>query len=340
MTLAAVGHAPAAAPRAGDRALSGSKGKLVEALVDRITTVWNARNVEPHTVGKSGLDGLLLNLDAIRAMEREPRRAADALRPPVRSARSGPGTPRPVELDQNDAGRHGELRTPGLARRVRRRRHQPKAKGAAVVGALRGIGYQWLLDPDDIDPSALLRHLVRSTDRRFAPRWRRRSRDPSAPVRGPRGRRRRRRRGVGTAITERLSAGDAQVVVADLDSMPPAGSGGSVRQPGGAVPARRHERNVGRRNDEFSPKMRARRPRQQRRAEPTASRHSTSSRGDRPRVQRGRSAVLEASDHPPARRRAGDAPSAPSRTGPGNAVYDRVQGGGHHPYPQPRPPSA
>ena len=43
----------------------------------------------------------------------------------------------------------------------------PKAEGAAVVGALRGIGYQWLLDPDDVDPSPLLSHLIVCVDRRL-----------------------------------------------------------------------------------------------------------------------------------------------------------------------------
>ena len=70
MTLAAVGER-AGYSRGLVSARFGSKRELVEALVERITTVWNARNVQPATVGKSGLDGLLLTLDrdpcAIRA---------------------------------------------------------------------------------------------------------------------------------------------------------------------------------------------------------------------------------------------------------------------------------
>ena len=47
----------------------------------------------------------------------------------------------------------------------------PKAEGTAVVGALRGTGYQWLLDPEDVDPSAFVRaHLIASTHRCSWPR--------------------------------------------------------------------------------------------------------------------------------------------------------------------------
>src|SRR6266566_1718404 len=64
MTLAAVGE------RAGySRGLVtihfGSKEKLLEALVERITVDWSHRQV-PETDGKSGLEGLLALVRAIQ----------------------------------------------------------------------------------------------------------------------------------------------------------------------------------------------------------------------------------------------------------------------------------
>jgi AcrR family transcriptional regulator len=168
MTLAAVGQR-AGYSRGLVTARFGSKGELVEALVERITTVWNARNVQPHTVGRSGLDGLLLNLDAIRVQsERDPR----ALR--TLYALQFEALGQVPELRAHFVEFHRTMRADmaGFVRRGLRDGSviagtSPKAEGAAVVGALRGIGYQWLLDPEDVDPSALLRHLIASTDRRL-----------------------------------------------------------------------------------------------------------------------------------------------------------------------------
>jgi AcrR family transcriptional regulator len=168
MTLAAVGQR-AGYSRGLVSARFGSKRELVEALVERITTVWNVRNVQPHTVGRSGLDGLLLNLDAIRVQaERDP----GALR--TLYALQFEALGQVPELRAHFVEFHRTMRADmaGFVRRGLRDGSvvagtSPKAEGAAVVGALRGIGYQWLLDPDDVDPSALLRHLVVSTDRRL-----------------------------------------------------------------------------------------------------------------------------------------------------------------------------
>jgi len=171
MTLSAVG-ARAGYSRGLATARFGSKRELLEAMVERITTGWNARNVQPRTVGRSGLDGLLITLDAIRTQ---------AMRDPAALRRLyvlqfealGPVP----ELRSHFVDFHRTMRS-DMAAFVRRGLRDgsviagtsSKAEGAAIVGALRGIGYQWLLDPDDVDPAALLKHLIGSIDRRLRAR--------------------------------------------------------------------------------------------------------------------------------------------------------------------------
>jgi len=168
MTLSAVG-ARAGYSRGLVTARFGSKRELLEALVNRISTNWNVRNVQPRTVGRSGLDGLLITLDAIRV---QAKRDPTALRRLYALQFEALG---PVpELRAHFVEFHRTMRT-DMAAFVKRGLRDgsvvagtsPKAEGAAIVGALRGIGYQWLLDPDDIDPAALMGHLITSVDRRL-----------------------------------------------------------------------------------------------------------------------------------------------------------------------------
>ncbi len=218
MTLAAVGER-AGYSRGLVTARFGSKRELVEALVERITTVWNARYVQPGTVGRSGLDGLLLTLDAIRAQsERDPRDLRTLYALQFEALGQVP------ELRSHFVEFHRTMRADmaGFVRRGLRDGSvvagtSPKAEGAAVVGALRGIGYQWLLDPDEIDPTTLLSHLIVCLDRRLrAPQEATVVIHPNrfdgrvAVVTGGAG-------AFGTAIASQLAAEAAKVVVADLD---------------------------------------------------------------------------------------------------------------------------
>jgi AcrR family transcriptional regulator len=168
MTLAAVGE-HAGYSRGLVTARFGSKRDLLEALVDRITTSWNVRNVQPRTVGRSGLDGLLITLDAIRV---QARRDPSALRRLYALQFEALG---PVpELRAHFVEFHRTMRS-DMAAFVRRGLRDgsvmpgasPKAEGAAIVGSLRGIGYQWLLDPEEIEPAALLGHFITAVDRRL-----------------------------------------------------------------------------------------------------------------------------------------------------------------------------
>lgn len=168
MTLAAVGER-AGYSRGLVTARFGSKDQLLVALVDRITTRWSHRNVLPRTAGRSGRDGILVLIDAIRTQaERDPR----ALRTlyALMFEALGPNE----SLRRHFVDFHRTMRS-DLAHLVRRgvrdgsvaRRRRPDEEAMLVVAGLRGIAYQWRLDPDGFDPVAALRVLAAATDQRL-----------------------------------------------------------------------------------------------------------------------------------------------------------------------------
>ena len=173
MTLAAVGER-AGYSRGLVTARFGSKRELVEALVERITTVWNARNVQPGTVAGAASTACCspsmrsvcspsvtrVHLRTLYALQFEALGQVPELRSHFVEFH------RTMRADMAGFVRRG-LRDGSVVAGT-----SPKAEGAAVVGALRGIGYQWLLDPDEIDPSALLSHLIVCLDRRLRARRR------------------------------------------------------------------------------------------------------------------------------------------------------------------------
>ncbi len=170
MTLAAVGER-AGYSRGLVTARFGSKDQLLAALVDRITTGWSHRNVLPRTVGRPGRDGILILVDAIRAQaERDPR----ALRTlyALMFEALGPN----VALREHFIEFHHTMRA-DLAKLVRRghrdgsirRGVRPEDEAMLVVAGLRGIAYQWRLDPHGFDPVNALRCLADAIEYRLRP---------------------------------------------------------------------------------------------------------------------------------------------------------------------------
>jgi AcrR family transcriptional regulator len=168
MTLAAVGE------RAGySRGLVtmrfGSKANLLDALVERITTGWSHRNLLPATEGKSGLDGFLALISAIqRQFERDPHNIRvlyalmfEALGPneELRAAF--------VEFHRRQRSDMATILRRGIGDGSIKPSTVVAAEATAIVTGLRGIAYQWLLDPDGFDPGAALRHLRESTEQRL-----------------------------------------------------------------------------------------------------------------------------------------------------------------------------
>jgi AcrR family transcriptional regulator len=168
MTLAAIGER-AGYSRGLVTARFGSKDQLLEALVDRITTGWSHRNLLPRTVAGPGADGVLILIDAIRAQaERDPR----ALRTlyALMFEALGPN----AALRQRFVEFHRTMRS-DVAKLVRRGIGDgsvdpgldPDDEAVLVVAGLRGIAYQWRLDPDGFDPVAALAVLGRATEQRL-----------------------------------------------------------------------------------------------------------------------------------------------------------------------------
>jgi AcrR family transcriptional regulator len=168
MTLAAVGER-AGYSRGLVTARFGSKEKLLQALVERMTTRWTHRNVLPRTAGRTGLEGVVVLLDAIRAQaERDPR-ALRVLYALMFEA-LGPNT----DLRAHFMEFHRSMRS-DITRLVRRGVRDgsiragtdPSAESVLIVGGLRGVAYQWALDAGAFDPVGALAYLTRVTEIRL-----------------------------------------------------------------------------------------------------------------------------------------------------------------------------
>jgi len=176
MTLAEVGK------RAGySRGLVtirfGSKANLLSAVVDRITTGWSHRNLLPRTEGKDGLEGLLALIAAIRVQfERDPH-GLKLLYALMFEALGSNEQLRQhfIEFHRNQRSDIARILRRGIKDGSIRRGTVVNDEATSVVTALRGIAYQWLLDPGGFDPAPALQHLEETTEARLrsVPRSRR-----------------------------------------------------------------------------------------------------------------------------------------------------------------------
>ncbi|HMC81415.1 MAG TPA: TetR/AcrR family transcriptional regulator [Acidimicrobiia bacterium] len=168
MTLAAVGER-AGYSRGLVTARFGSKDQLLKALVERIIDRWNHRNVLPRAEGSSGREAIVILLDAITEQVARDPSAIRVLYALMFEA-LGPVP----ELRSTFVAFHSTMRA-DLARLVRkglrdgsvRPGTSPANEAALIVAGLRGVAYQWRLDPDGFDPLPVLRHLRSTTDDRL-----------------------------------------------------------------------------------------------------------------------------------------------------------------------------
>lgn len=168
LTLAAIGER-AGYSRGLVTARFGSKDGLVDELIERIVGRWSHRNVLPRTKGKSGREAMLVMLDAIRAQaERDPR-ALRVLYALMFEA-LGPDEGLRARFAKFHEGMRADFA--GFVQRGKRDGSIAKTVDAAaeatlVIAGLRGIGYQWLLDPDHFDPVPPLTYLHATTANRL-----------------------------------------------------------------------------------------------------------------------------------------------------------------------------
>lgn len=165
LTFAAIGERSGYS-RGMATARFGNKDGLIDALIERIVTTWSHKNVIPQTKGQTGLDGALILLDAIRAQAaRDPR----GLRVLYSLMFEAVGSDDDMVL--RFAKFHEAMRA-DFARYIRkgqrdgsiRKGPSPDREGELLVAGLRGIGFQWLLDPGSFDPVKALTYL-RNTSR-------------------------------------------------------------------------------------------------------------------------------------------------------------------------------
>ncbi len=157
LTFAAIGER-AGYSRGLVTARFGNKDGLVEALIDRIVTTWNHKNVIPRTKGRSGLEGIEILIDAIRAQaERDPRGLRvlyslmfEALGPDDQLR------DRFAKFHETMRADFAQLVRKGVRDGSIRKGLAPDREAALMVAGLRGIGYQWLLDPSGFDPVTTL----------------------------------------------------------------------------------------------------------------------------------------------------------------------------------------
>ena len=168
LTLAAVGER-AGLSRGMVTARFGSKDGLIEALIDRIVTRWSHRNVLPRTAGMNGFEGMSILLDAIRRQTARDPRGLRVLYALMFEA-LGPD----AQLRARFAHLHEAMRSDyaNIVRKGQRdgsitKRLQADREGTLIIAGLRGIGYQWLLDPERFDPVQALAYLHDTTVERL-----------------------------------------------------------------------------------------------------------------------------------------------------------------------------
>ncbi len=143
----------------------GSKAGLIEALIKRIVYDWQENTVQPMQVTGSGLERALLMLDGVKRQIECDDRHVRALYIICFEALSGDSV-----LQQRIADLHADLRNVvaaclrrGFADGSVRVGIDPELEATVLISALRGIGYQWMLDPERFDPVPALGHLMVST---------------------------------------------------------------------------------------------------------------------------------------------------------------------------------
>ncbi len=157
MTLATVGER-AGYSRSLATARFGSKGKLLEALVDEIVVRWTLERVDPEQRGLNGLDSLRVLLTGIKnSYDRNPRSLAILYALIFEAVGPVP------ELRERFVTFHEHLRSriagtiaSGMEDGSIVAGIEPDKQAASIVAQLRGVGYLWKLDPEGIDYGAVL----------------------------------------------------------------------------------------------------------------------------------------------------------------------------------------
>ena len=163
LTFAAIGER-AGYSRGLVTARFGSKDGLIEALIERIVTGWGRSRVFPRTKGRPGIDGVLTILAAIRDQAASDPSQLLVLYSLMFEATSDDGLrKRFAELHEAMRGDYVYFIRKGLSDGSIAKGTSPTNEAALLVAGLRGIGYQWLIDPDGFEPVGPLSYLHDTT---------------------------------------------------------------------------------------------------------------------------------------------------------------------------------
>lgn len=170
LTFAAVGER-AGYSRGLVTARFGSKDGLIDALIERIVTGWSQREVIPRTKGRSGIDGVLTILAAIRDQAAADPSQLLVLYSLMFEATSDEALRvRFAELHDAMRGDYIYFVGKGLEDGSIVEGVSPENEAGMILGAIRGIGYQWLIDRKGFDPVGPLGYLHDTTKARLAAR--------------------------------------------------------------------------------------------------------------------------------------------------------------------------
>jgi len=149
----------------------GSKEKMMRALIDRITEGWNAARVFPRTAGEDGRTGLLIGFEELVEQFRRDAQSLAVLYTLISEALGPDDALREKMRDLHRELRHymAELLARGIEDGSVRPDISPELEATAIVAMLRGIGYQWRLDPDRIDPATAFEHVIAMLRERWTP---------------------------------------------------------------------------------------------------------------------------------------------------------------------------
>lgn len=149
----------------------GSKEKMMRALIDRITDGWNASHVFPRTAGEDGFTGLVIGFEELVGQFRRDTQSLAVLYTLISEALGTDEALREKMRDLHRELRHymAELLSRGIEDGSVRPDISPGLEATAIVAMLRGIGYQWRLDPDRIDPAKAFEHVIAMLSERWRP---------------------------------------------------------------------------------------------------------------------------------------------------------------------------
>ncbi len=147
----------------------GSKAGLLDALIDHIVIGWMDRTLKPMRNEDDGLAGALVLLEGIwRQVERDDRQLRALYIMMFDSITAEPALQaKMAELHAFLRASIAESLSRGVADGSVKRDVDVDMEAALLLSTLRGVTFQWMLDPERFDPVPALKHIHDTTAERI-----------------------------------------------------------------------------------------------------------------------------------------------------------------------------